>query len=189
MSDEVRLRPRGRRLELVIRRQGSLEVRIAPPPGLTAFASGLVEYALVDRRLAHFDHGHEFQVPFLLDGLPVGDYQLFVQIAGWNAYAEASVRIDATQVARVELVSQIAYFSSGRMRMGDGSAVAGGVLTLEHPSWPPEVEQLWSSPLLDGRFECFLGAESSCAATLLRPPASPWPVQLHSGIAQDLLLP
>jgi hypothetical protein len=178
--------PRGRRLELVIRRQGSLEVRISPPPGLAAFASGLVEYALVDRRLAHFDFGHEFQVPFQLDGLPVGDYQLFVHVAGWNAYAEGSVRIDATCRALSFFANRVLL--QRRMRLGDGSTLADGVLTLEHPSWPPEVEQLWSSPLVDGRFECFLGAESSCAATLLHPGRTPSLVQLHSGAGQDLVI-
>jgi len=189
MSDELRLLPRGRRLELVIRRQGSLEVRIEPPPGLAAFAGGLVEYALVDRRLVHFDYGHEFQVPFQLDELPVGDYQLFVHVGGWKAYAEGSVRIESTQPARIELASQPAHFSSGSVRSSVAGSVASGVLKLEHPTWPAEVEKLWASPLLDGRFECFLGAESSCAATLLRPLASPWPVQLHSGSAQELLVP
>ena len=190
MSAAVRIQPGNRRLELVICAQGKLEVRISPPSGLAAFSGGLVEYALVDRRLAHFDFGHAFEVPFVLEQLPIGDYNLFVYIAGWNAYAEGSVHVEANLSTQVELASHTAQFARGRVRLADESSLSGGTLRMDHPTWPPEVESLWSSPLsADGRFELFLGEETACPATLLRRPAASCSVQVHAGDGQDFVIP
>lgn len=195
VSDELRFVPDGRELELVIRSQGSLEVRVTLPSGMSGFSSGLVEYALVDRRLAYFDHGHESQVPFQLDDVPIGDYNLFVFVAGWNAYAEGSVHVAAGSDRSGDpqstvLVSHPAQFARGHLRATDGASMIGATLMLDHPTWPPEVEKLWSAKIGDdGHFEMLLGEETACSARLLREGKATNTLQLHAGDSAELVVP
>ncbi|MEO6709636.1 MAG: hypothetical protein ABI054_08620, partial [Planctomycetota bacterium] len=194
LSDEVRFLPDGRELELVIRAQGALEVRIALPSGFSGFARGLVEYVLVDRRFDLADHGHEFEVPFTLDQIPAGDYNLFVYVAGWNAYAEGSVHVEAgdnsaEEPAWVELISHPAQFARGQVLAADGSPALGAHIELDHPTWPPEVERLWSVKVGDaGRFEALLGVDTACSARLSLPGMPAQRVELHEGDGATLRL-
>ena len=187
ISDELHFVPDGRELELVIRAQGSLEVRIEPPADLAGHAGGLVEYALADRRFERVERGHDFRVPFEITEVPAGDYNLFVHVAAWNAYAEAgaSVVADGTTIAPLE--SRPARFARGRVLRSDGSPATAGRITLEHPTWPPEVAAVWASSIdRHGRFELLLGLETSCSASLLLPGAPACRVQLHAGDDNDL---
>jgi hypothetical protein len=182
ISDELHFLPDGREIELVIRPQGTLEVRVAPPPDFAGHAGGLVEYVLVDRRLAHVDRGHDFRVPFELYQVPVGDYNLFVFVAAWSAYAEGSVHVAAGRSTTVELVARPAQFARGTVRAADGLPCTDGRLVLEHPTWPSEVEDVWSTALdARGRFELLLGEETACPARVVRRDAPPRRVELHAG--------
>ncbi|HTF89803.1 MAG TPA: carboxypeptidase regulatory-like domain-containing protein [Planctomycetota bacterium] len=194
-SDEVRFTPDGRELELVIRAQGSLEVRIALPPGFSGFAQGHVEYVLVDRRFDLVDHGHEFEVPFTLSEIPAGDYNLFVYVAGWNAYAEGSVHVAAgdnrsDSPAWVELSSHPAQFARGQVLTANGSPTLGAHIEVDHPTWPPEVERLWSVKVGDGgRFEALLGVDTACSARVTLAGQPVQRVELHEGDGAILRLP
>jgi hypothetical protein len=132
-------------------------------------------------------------VPFTLYEIPAGDYNLYAFVAGWNAYAEGSVHVEGSgnrpeTPQRVELLSQPAHFARGSVRAANGSP-AGAAIELEHPTWPPEVEKLWSSRIAsDGRFEQLLGAETSCAARLARDGKLVL-VQLHAGDGAELVIP
>jgi hypothetical protein len=195
LSDEVRFVPDGRELELVIRAQGSVDVHIALPSGLSAFGTGLVEYVLVDRHLTYSDHGHESQVPFSLYEIPTGDYNLFVYVPGWNAYAEGSVHVSAgdavgDNATPVQLVSHPAQFARGIAKTSSGAPALGAVLELDHPTWPPEVEHLWAAKISgDGRFEMLLGEETACSARALRDGALVKMLHLHAGDGEQLVLP
>lgn len=182
MSDELVFTPDGRDVELVIRAQGSLELRISPPPGLSGFASGLVEYVLVDRRHARDLRDHEFQVPFEVEEVPAGDYNLYVYVAAWKAWAQASVQVEPRRTTRVELQAHTAHFARGQVLRADGSALSGGRLELQHPDWPDEVERIFAAITgSDGAFELLLGEETACGASLIPNGSAARSVAVHAG--------
>lgn len=182
MSDELVFKPDGRELELVIRPQGSLEVRLTPPQGLAGFAGGLVEYVLVDRRHARSLRGHDFQVPFEIDEVPAGEYNLYVHVAAWDAWTQAGVHVEPRQATQVELSSHVARFARGRVLRADGSAAFGSRIELQHPEWPDEVERVFAAITgADGAFELLLGEETACSAWLSPTAAPAHRVALHAG--------
>jgi hypothetical protein len=178
ISDALRFFADGREVELVIRAQGALEVRVAAPPGSPGFARGRVEYVLVERRFDRSHHGHDFGVPFQIDEVPAGDYNVFVFVEGFNAYAEGSVRVAPETTTVLNLASRGAQFARGTVT----GALLGGKLVLDHPTWSSEVERVWSATLDDrGRFELLLGEITNCPALLSIPGAGSRRVDLRAG--------
>jgi hypothetical protein len=183
ISDTLRFFADGREVELVIRPQGSLEVRVEPPRGMEGFAGGRAEYVLVDRRYERSQHGHAFAVPFQVEELPAGDYNVFVFVGSFNSYAEGSVRVEPERTATLDLASREAQCARGAVR----GAAHGLRLTLEHPTWPPEVENIWSASLdHQGGFELLLGDLTSCPALLKVGGGPTRRVDLRSGDGNNL---
>jgi hypothetical protein len=186
MSDSLRFFADGREVELVIRAQGSLQVRLTPPRDLEAFGGGRVEYVLVDRRFSRVEHGHDFHLPFLVEEVPAGDYLVFVSVEGWGAYAEGSARIEAGKRTVLRAGSHTARFARGVV----AGAPPGARIELEHPVWPREVEALWGAPLDDsGRFELLLGDAAQCGAQITLKSGGSTRVDLRAGDRNAVTLP
>ena len=190
LSRKVVAEPGVRDVELVIEEQGELEVRLEPVDFTPEYTSGFVEYVLIPRPGGAVDSDHAFGVPFVLEELLAGDYDLWVLDHGWGAWAEGFARVESGASTSVTLPAQPLQRARGTLRRADGSPAHGVRLRPLVPGWPTALAEVWTATVApDGRFELVLGASSAARALPLDGERELAPFPIAAGDGQDFVLP
>jgi len=190
LSRKVVAEPGVRDVELVIEEQGALEIRLEAVGFAPEYTSGFVEYVLIPRFGGAVDFDHVFGVPFKIEELLTGDYDLWVLDHGWGVWGEGFARVEPGQTASVTLPARPLQVARGTLRRADGSPARGVRLRPLVPGWPAALAEVWTATVArDGHFELVLGASPTARVLPLDGERELAPFPLAAGDGQDFVLP
>jgi len=154
----VVLAPGERDVTLRFEPTGGLEVDLTGIPREDGAVADTVQWILVGERTFS---SHGWGLPFEIEHIPVGTYELFVYLGGSGLLGRRKVTVQNEEFAEESLPVERIVFATGRLTR-DGSPLSGCTLELVESGWPEEVRRLWGRDTtdLEGRFRLPLGGEA-----------------------------
>jgi len=162
LSAPLVVTPDGTRLVVALARRGKVQVDVLTDPLPGPFHDGECDYVLVPQAGGESVFGVADTLPFEVDELLVGDYDVFVLLPGLDGCAEGFVRIEAARTALVLLPARRAHWIGGRALDAQGSALPD-LQVRALARWPATAAQAlsWGRTLGDGSFRVFSDASEA----------------------------
>lgn len=162
LSTPVVVTPDGTRLVVALARRGKVQVDVLTDPLPGPFHDGECDYVLVPQAGGESIFGVASTLPFEVDELLVGDYDVFVLLPGLDGCAEGFVRVEAARTAPVLLPARRAHWIRGRALDAQGSALPD-LQVRALARWPATAAQAlsWGTTLGDGSFRVFSDASEA----------------------------
>ena len=162
LSAPLVVTPDGTRLVVALARRGKVQVDVLTDPLPGPFHDGECDYVLVPQAGGESISGVASALPFEVDELLVGDYDVFVLLPGLDGCAEGFVRVEAARTTPVLLPARRAHWLGGRALNAQGAPLPD-LQVSALGRWPAAAAQQlsWGLTLGDGSFRVFCDASEA----------------------------
>jgi hypothetical protein len=162
LSTPLLVTPDGTRLVVALARRGKVQIDVLTDPLPGPFRDGECDYVFVPQAGGESIFGVADTLPFEVDELLVGDYDVFVVLSGLDGCAEGFVRVEAARTAQALIPARRAHWISGRALDAQGSALPD-LQVRALARWPAAAAQAlsWGTTLGDGSFRVFCDASEA----------------------------
>jgi len=152
----VVLSPGERDVTLRFEPTGSIEVDLTGIPSAAGAVADTVQWVLVGERTFS---SHAWGVPFEIEHVPAGTYELYVYLAEAGLFAQRKVTLRSQEYEEVSLPVTRVSLVTGTLSRADGAPLSSCSIVLVETDWPERVIELWGQATTDlqGRFRLPLG--------------------------------
>jgi len=156
LSTPLLVTPDGTRLVVALARRGKVQIDVLTDPLPGPFGDGACDYVFVPQSGGESIVGTAHTLPFEVDELLVGDYDVFVLLAGLDGCAEGFVRVEASRTTPAVLPARSAHWLTGRASDALGNPLPD-LQVSALGRWPAAAarELAWGSTIGDGSFRVF----------------------------------
>jgi hypothetical protein len=135
---------------------GGIEVDLTGIPSEAGAVADTIQWILVGERTFS---SHEWGLPFEIEHIPVGTYELYVYLPEAGLFAQREVTLRSQEFEEESLPVTRISLATGTLSRADGAPLASCSIVLVETDWPAQVIELWGAVTTDGegRFRLPLG--------------------------------